>query len=736
MFFENLDGLRFVAFLLVYVQHAFGIPGAAGAGVAFFFVLSGFLITRLLLAERASTGGISLGAFWRRRVRRLVPAVLTVLPAVAIVSRLWLPSWRLEDIRDDALASLFYVANWRFVASGQSYFAEGVGPSPLRHMWSLSVEEQFYVVWPLLVLAAFALFRRHRVRGVAVMAASVAVLSAGWMAWAAGHDIDLTRLYYGTDSRIFAMAAGSLVATFADPWRNRLEGDLDDDGDRGGSARRTMTALSVVAWIALALVAVAMVVAREDELGFYRGGFQAVAVLSALVVAGLASDRGSLVTALGVAPLRWIGQRSYSIYLWSWPVQILGAARFDWVTGWQFDLGVVAVTMLLACASYGLVERPVIEGRWPFQLRAAGERAPRPTGPRWARPAATFLSVAAVGGVLVGTAAGAPPPPDYLSVDDEVVVEDALSSDGFTTDGDGGTATGRRVTPSPADGTTTTVDPFRNPVRDAEAEAGPPPLDPGPAPPFDPTAPVVVEVQRDLRPSAVFQRPMRTVIVGDSVGWSMGWRLQGALLPEVDVQTRALIGCGSIDFGATWGFAGGDQFPYNDACVDQERAEQIGLDAGPDVVLMWIGAWEVFDQELAGESYEVGTAEYATLVRGDVQRRVDRARERGVPLVLPIVPCFGRSDNPVHNERRRDDEAVTWVNEQIRAVAEHNPGWVRLIDPEEVLCDADGEALTSIDGVTVRQDGSHFDRIGATWFWNAWLGAAIASAFPGASATG
>ncbi|MBX3313089.1 MAG: acyltransferase family protein [Actinobacteria bacterium] len=742
-----LDGLRAVAVAAVIAFHL-GRLGGGFLGVDVFFVLSGFLITRLLLAERASSERISLKAFWRRRVRRLVPAVLTLLPFVALMSRLWLPSWRLQGIRDDALASLFYVANWRFVASGQSYFAQGVGPSPLRHMWSLAVEEQFYVIWPLLVLAAFALWPRHRVRGVAVLAAVVAAVvaavSAGWMAWAAGHGIDLTRLYYGTDSRIFAMAAGAGVATFVDRWRDRLEHEAGGDDALARSAHRTLTALSAVSIVALALVGVAMVVGREDEVGFYRGGFQSVAVLAALVVTGLAADRGVLVRALSVRPLRWIGQRSYSIYLWSWPVQVLGRARFTSVTDWRFDLGVVVVTVVLASISYALVERPVMAGRWPFQLRSPAERgasassASSAGGARWARPAAAALSVSVVAALLVVSAAGAPPEPDYLSVDDDAVVSSALSDQGFASAGDAGDqASARAVVPAPADtGSTATTDPFRNPSLSSDDVHAPPPLDPGPAPPFDPAASVVVSVRDDIRPSSVFGRPLRTILVGDSVGWSIAWGLHDALLPEIDVQDRALIGCGSVTYGGTWGFAGGDQYRYYDTCVDQEQAEQVGFDQGPDVALMWIGAWEVFDQQLDGRSYAIDTPEYASMLRSDIQRRVDRARERGIAFLLPVVPCFGISDNPVHNERRRDTDAVAWVNEQIRAVAEHNPGWVRLIDPGDVLCDADGEAYTSIDGVTVRQDGSHFDRVGATWFWNAWLGRAVASAFPGPTASG
>ena len=346
-----LDGLRAVAVVAVIAYHL-GRLGGGFLGVDVFFVLSGFLITRLLVAERESTGRISLRSFWKRRVRRLLPALLTVLPVVMLVSKAWLPSWRLTGIRDDALAALFYVANWRFVASGQSYFTQGVGPSPLRHTWSLGVEEQFYVLWPLLVLAAVFLARRGRRAGVAVLAGIVTVVSAGWMAWSATGGADLTRVYYGTDTRIFAMAAGALLATVVDRRNDRSEAS-EPEGPRSAAV------LSGVASLGFIGLLISFVIGSEAEVWFYQGGFQAVAVASVLVVAGLMTERGPLARFLATRPMRWIGQRSYSIYLWSWPVQVLGRARFRSVTDWRFDAGVVVVTIVAASLSYALVERPV-----------------------------------------------------------------------------------------------------------------------------------------------------------------------------------------------------------------------------------------------------------------------------------------------------------------------------------------------------------------------------------------
>ncbi|HVM63545.1 MAG TPA: acyltransferase, partial [Acidimicrobiales bacterium] len=286
-----------MAVLAVLCFH-FGVPGAAGGylGVDVFFVLSGFLITGLLLAEHQRTGGIGLRRFWERRARRLLPGLLTMLLAVAV----WSAAVHGASVRADALATLGYVANWRFVLAHQGYFARFGPPSPLLHTWSLAIEEQFYLLWPLAVVPVAA---RWGARGVRNLAVGGAVASAATCVALAVAGAGTVRLYYGTDARAQALLIGAAAAA-AMALR------------RPGSRRTPRLALAgacALAWSFHALNGTGALL--------YRGGFTAVALAAAAVVAGVvARPRAAVARALSVPPLRRVGYISYELYLWHWPV--------------------------------------------------------------------------------------------------------------------------------------------------------------------------------------------------------------------------------------------------------------------------------------------------------------------------------------------------------------------------------------------------------------------------------
>jgi len=216
-FVPGLDGIRAVAVLGVMLYHG-GAPMATGwfLGVNMFFVLSGFLITSLLLGEWARRLSIRLGQFWARRARRLLPALLLMLVGVAAYARFFATPGEFADLRLDSLSTLFYVANWHFIVSGSNYFAAAAQPSPLSHMWSLAIEEQFYIVWPPVVLVLLHLGRRLRPsrRLLPVLAAAVlgALASAADMRWSFLHGASVTRLYEGTDTRCQDILVGASLA--------------------------------------------------------------------------------------------------------------------------------------------------------------------------------------------------------------------------------------------------------------------------------------------------------------------------------------------------------------------------------------------------------------------------------------------------------------------------------------------------------------------------------------------
>lgn len=706
-YLPGLDGLRAVAVAAVVAFHLGELPGGF-LGVDVFFVVSGFLITRLLLAERERTGRVALGAFWGRRFRRLIPALLLVVAAVAVASRAWFPAWRLTDIRNDALGALGYVANWRFVASGQSYFSLGAAPSPLRHMWSLAIEEQFYVIWPLLVVAAARLGRRRPRWAVFVLAAAVAGASATWMAVTAGSVDDLSRVYYGTDTRIFALAAGAWLATWWDPLVHR-----PGDRRRHRFRNRRLAAAAVPATLALGVF---FALGAEDARPFYGFGFQAVAVLAAVVVAGVATGVGPVARVFRHPVLVWIGKRSYGIYLWSWPVQVFASERFR-LDRLALDGVTVAGAVVLATLSYWLVEEPVRLRRRPSALgwRAARVADPPPTArpaSGLAAPAFACVALIAVVGLVVGTAVGAPPAPEYLQTTDDEAAAEALAP-----------SSARGVAGDLAETTTTT----------ALAPGGTTvPLPPGP---FDRSAPVPVPASASADPVPVRGRPLRIMVTGDSVGFTLAWQLGRDVTDSVELDDRALIGCGVMPAEAA--FIVGDAPParYRTLCRRATEAESRGLAERPDVVLLVLGAWEVYDQSYRGSRYDVGSAAYRRFLEAQLQSRIDRYRGAGAATVIAKVPCFAENAAPLGDERH-EQRRIDWVNARIGAVAARNPGWVRTVDPTDVLCDGPDDAKpTTPDGIPLREDGAHFERGAAVWLWNDWLAGQVAAAFQGAPKT-
>jgi peptidoglycan/LPS O-acetylase OafA/YrhL len=345
---RGLDGLRALAVLGVIVFHFSRDALPAGfLGVDVFFVVSGYLITTLLLREVGASGRISLPSFWARRARRLLPALCVMTAVVVVASAIDFTDNELHDIRAHALGSLFYCANWVFIHGHSSYFATLGRPSPFLHTWTLAIEEQFYVVFPLVVFAARRVIARRPMVGAAVAFAG-AVASQLWMAHLVQPHHDPSRAYFGSDSHASGILVGVALAFML-----AAVGRVD-------RAQRTASAAGVVL---LAGVAATMRLADDNSLGLYRGGYLAFALACAALIVVVVQFRDTAFSrALSVGPLVAIGLRSYSLYLWHWPVRVFvthdnvhagGAALFVWR----------AVTLaVLAEVSYRFVERPFRSG--------------------------------------------------------------------------------------------------------------------------------------------------------------------------------------------------------------------------------------------------------------------------------------------------------------------------------------------------------------------------------------
>jgi peptidoglycan/LPS O-acetylase OafA/YrhL len=314
-------------------------------GVDVFMVVSGFIVTRLLLDEHTRHGRLRLAAFWGRRFRRLVPALMLVVVAVAVFVRTAGPLSIAPSVRSQGIGALLYVTNWRLIADGVSYGGAAAAGAPLVHLWSLAVEEQFYVVWPLVLAALLAISGRRRHRVVASVCVIGAVASAVEMAWLfqAGHAT--ARLYYGTDTRAQAFLVGAGAAVIAPKL--------------GAGLRRLLQRAALPALGALVIACFA----ATDAL-LYRGGFFVVAVAAAVVISATL-DPGPVARLLDRAPLRAIGRVSYGIYLWHWPAIVLLTPTRLGIDGLPLAAVRLAVTALGTYMSWTLVERPIARARAP-----------------------------------------------------------------------------------------------------------------------------------------------------------------------------------------------------------------------------------------------------------------------------------------------------------------------------------------------------------------------------------
>ncbi len=359
-----LDGLRALAVIAVLLYHGDQkwIPGGF-LGVDVFFVISGYLITCLLLSDFQQTEGIGLKRFWYRRARRLLPALFTMLFVVSLYAILFLPDV-LSQLRGEVIAALFYVENWFLIFRNLSYFQSTGRPPLLQHVWSLAVEEQFYLFWPLILMLVLTVWRKSRKALLIAVLIAVAV-STIEMAILYHPYTDPSRVYYGTDTRVAALMLGAALAFVWAPWRLI--------GRTGRNAGILLDVVAVFSGIVLFWMFLNM---GEFSPGLYRGGFLLVAMVSALLIAATVHPASRLVPwLLGFAVFRWIGVRSYGIYLWHWPIYMVTRPHSDVpLTGLPLLVLRLTLTGIAAALSYKYVEEPIrhgaVERRWA-QYRSA-----------------------------------------------------------------------------------------------------------------------------------------------------------------------------------------------------------------------------------------------------------------------------------------------------------------------------------------------------------------------------
>lgn len=346
-FRPDIEGMRAIAVVLVILFHAYHVPFTAGfVGVDVFFVISGFLITSLLLREQQRAGRISLSRFYARRARRILPASTLVVVVTLFATYHWLGFIAGNSVANDAKWTAIFGANLHFGLVRTDYFGAQSPPSPLQHMWSLGVEEQFYLVWPGLLLIVAVLVRGARYRR--ALTAAVSVIIAASLIWSVAQtSVNQTWAYFSPLTRAWELALGALIAVSA-PSIARL---------------KPAWAAQALAVLGLAGILIAAIVFTSETRYPGYAALLPVVGSAALIAAGCANRETFVGRALSVRSMQWVGARSYSLYLWHWPLLIIPAQYAGRNLSVLENTGLVLLTVVASAATYRFVENPVRRAR-------------------------------------------------------------------------------------------------------------------------------------------------------------------------------------------------------------------------------------------------------------------------------------------------------------------------------------------------------------------------------------
>ena len=722
---RGLDGIRALSVLAIIAFHT-GLNSVPGGfyGVDSFFVLSGFLITSLLVREWSGSGTIRLRRFWAGRARRLLPALFLLIAVIGIVLAVVPTVLATPNILGDALSTMFYVSNWYSIHGGVTYFSLSTQPSPLLHTWSLAIEEQFYLVWPLVVLGVLKLgtTRRSRRPGRRVERRAVDVLGGGQLllvgpppvhddpAWTRRRRLHIlfavaclgslasavlmaflapngytTRAYYGTDSRAQALLVGAAIAIGLTLWRD-------------GSARRWFTRLaSLLALAGVAGTAALWATTAQTMTFAFSGGFMVASLAAGAIVLGCAvAPRSLVVRLLELPPLPQWGRISYGVYLWYWPVLlVMTGQRLHWGV-YPLFLARVGVTVAIAALSYDLVEMPIRRGalqHWRSWVAA-------PIG-----------AVAAISAVFVST----------------LVPVGAVELQGS-----------QLAVSAPSSTTTSTVV--------AAAFPGAPTTTTTTTTPAAPAAPP--SYLSPALPAATSSRPVKVLLVGDSVAGTLGVGLaQEARQYDVQIANEGTPGC-SLAMQAQIRVLFYTVAPNPPCDVDQDPNSLLGtwrkwVDAyNPDVVV-YLARGETFDQEVGGQWQNIGQPGFDGYLANRYRQAVAVLGSKGASVVLMTSPFYDSGTSPAGTPWPEDGPSrVTLDNATMRAVATTTPtgtdGSRVYVFDLNAMVSPDHAFSPSVDQINVRcTDGVHFTRSGGIFIAQrlapelAALGQGHAAASPG-----
>ncbi|MGH9133310.1 MAG: acyltransferase family protein [Ilumatobacteraceae bacterium] len=650
----GLDGLRAISVIAVIFYHAgFGWMHGGFFGVEVFFVVSGFLITSLLIEERERTGAIALRQFWYRRARRLLPALGAVLVTIATWAAVFGSDEQVSQMRHDLPWSIFYVANWGQILGDVPYFAAG-DPPLLRHLWSLAVEEQWYLIWPF----AFVLLARKRLTPTqsAGWLAGVAVAIMAFTFWLHSGDSALLGgpvfegsdrtnfMYLSTVTRSTGLLLGAAAAFVWRPWRTparRVDGRQ----------------LDVACGVAIGMLVCIFGVAVLTEGYVYQWLLPLVSVLSLAVVLTVVHPAAHGARAVfSTAALVEVGRRSYGIYLWHWPIFVIVGATDG--SAARFLLGLV-ITAIASELCFQYVETPIREGALGFW---------------WARREPTRWSRVALAGALgLGLLAFYSNVEQFDAAAGGDDVEFVLSTD------------------EPAD----------EPVDAGQAGQSAQPIG---------TAAVEPAVEPAVASTAPLL-PRHVAIVGDSQAHSLAINLPDGIGDTFVITDGSVDGCGVHDSGRV--LSSRDGFTNSFSICEGWQQQWASAASQADVALVVIGAWDVFDVEIDGTDYVFGSPEFDQLFTDHLRSGIDAMVGSGAKVALLEVACMRPQDVdgagvPALPERG-DDTRVAHLNELLRGIAGADPANVTFVAGPAAWC---GDEAIATD-LGHRWDGVHVYKPGA-----------------------
>ena len=689
-----LDGLRGFAVAAVVAYHLGWLPGGF-LGVDLFFVLSGFLITRIITAEIASTNSLNLRRFWARRFRRLAPSLFIVLGSVGAYVAIAGPNERPVGIGRQFAAAFTWTSNWEQLL-GSGYWTSYGAPSPLRHLWSLAIEEQFYLVFPVIVIMLYRWARNPR--AVAFLLAVAATVTSAWALFLVATDAPTDRVYLGTDTRIGALLIGAAAALWIARGLPRFA-----QSRWMGAIVVVSSIVSVVLWATLSF----------DRINLAKWALLLVSGICSLMLVLACARRNTndwFHRLMTLRPLRRLGMISYALYLVHWPIHIWLGSSAPETSPTVRGLIVVALSVPIAAVLTSLVEQPI---------RLRSFTSIKSFAPL-AATAAVVIGAAGVGAVMTSSST----PTQRLLV---AAPSDTMSTPmGNDVDSDLNSAASATTDAQPTDpnaavaGATSVADPA-TPLDESEA----------PAPDSTPAGGQAIAAPAS-NPSTTPTPTPRLLMLGDSVAAGIQRDfLASAKTAGIPALSHSMIGCGIAGFGDGLRLANKTPVAPTRNCTEWRNAWRSTIERFAPTDVIVIRSTVYFEEvNVGGAWHPVCSSSYHDFYRDHVIAEIDEIASQGARVALANI-AYNRSKMLVMSGEdavRRNDANIDCLNAALRDAIAARPDSARLLDLAAWVC-PNGQCPTGDEATRMRPDGVHFENGGAVLMAN-WVVEATRRSIP------